>query len=71
VSKVNAALEQAIIDKAMKEPDFLAQLLRDPMGCLKAMALPELQFVRRRKTLGVRGPAVLSKVGKWHLKLPH
>ena len=63
MSKVNAALEQAIIDKAMQEPYFLAQLLCDAMGCLKALArLP--QPVRSRRWVRCGAIAFsLAKVG--------
>ena len=33
-----AALEQAILAKAMREPAFMAKLLRDPKGFLKSLA---------------------------------
>ena len=31
-------LEKAIIAKAMKDPNFMANLLQDPMGFLKGLA---------------------------------
>ena len=70
VSKVNAALEQAIIDKAMKEPDFLAQLLRDPLGCLKALASLSPHLVRSRRWVRC-GAAAFSQGSRVGLKLPH
>ena len=38
MSKRHENLEKAIIDKAMKEPAFMASLLQDPRGFLKSLA---------------------------------
>ena len=60
--KVNPALEQAIVDKAMREPDFLDQLLADPQGCLKALATGHpRRWVR----------SALIRVGAPRVKFPH
>ena len=61
MSKVNSALERAIIDKAMKDPIFMANLLRDPIGCLKALAREEAhpvpaQALPRSPRTGRRAP---------------
>ena len=42
MSKSFEMLEQAILDKAMKEPDFMAKLLKDPTGFLKGLAAGKL-----------------------------
>lgn len=38
VSKSHKSLEKAIVDKAMREPEFLAKLLQDPRGFLQSLA---------------------------------
>jgi len=43
MSKVPSALEKAIIARAMKDPVFMAHLLADPAGCLKALAAEDFQ----------------------------
>jgi len=53
VAKVNSALEKAIINRAMEDPRFLADLLADPAGCLKALARDEPRTLVR---LGPGGP---------------
>ena len=68
MSKVNPALQQAIIDQAMKDPDFLAQLLRDPMACLKALARFTPTPARARRWVRSGALALGPRQG---LKLPH
>ena len=69
MSRSREALEKAIIAKAMKEPEFLAQLLRDPMGFIKSLAgsalAPSLSLQRAR-ALGDPDPYLSASTRKWH-----
>ncbi len=55
MSHCRAALERAILAKAMSEPEFMQQLLQDPQGCLRGLAQGKL-------------PAGMSMASLWALR---
>jgi hypothetical protein len=55
VSTSRAALEKAILHKALQDPEFRARLLEDPLGLLKGLANESAHA-----TLSLRGRWILG-----------
>ena len=70
MTKVNPALERAIIERALIDPEFFARLAADPLGFLKGLAHGMVKRGRRQTGRWGRLLGPLPTGLHWSLK-PH